>query len=1132
VNKRWLMAVCVLIILACSVTARGIAGPETATPSVSAVLPATAAEALAGEAQASAAQGFRTDRELETYELTAVAVGMRLARTKARADAIASTSLDPADAVDPEAERKALDGLVSSHAEPVLPAKSRTRLESARLDQKLIQSKRQIALSKTASLEAKARQLGQELSSAELELGECTRLLEEHRKRLQALEAGGAAALSRELVIRKKSLLDELITTREEYLRQLQRLAAGAKNRLAAVDDRAKALREVIARYEEFDGKIGLLIRRHEETVRRQTMETEAQAAQEAADAARREIEALDRKLQDVDRDLAEESVASASSVATKLLLVSKRELLLSQKDALAEQARHHDLRGRAARDTALFEEIEQQVETARTGSGTIVALGRTEWLPRLDQALTEYQNEKALVAKRIELLGSTRLIVEQALAEAEKAGGRAGAALAAARDEARLRRPVALLPLFVIKHLAAARDEARLRRQQLGHLQAALQALNEQNARYDALIRQAFSVKQTIQSAIDAEQDRRLFARSRFRPRPGLVRAIIADVGAVPAGILERLAATGRQLSTGLAAQLLLTLLICFGIGRTLHGMRVTAPDPERDHATITEWVKGNAVFLATTAALVAVSRQAEPLIPLFDVPAAFLASWLAYSLIERTLLRRLHENHILRLSLTGIARVMAVGIPVIALLRSFGTYPELVFLVRLACKLLILWPMIRFIRAAAAFSGLLQAYFGLKQESRLLRIAVLAYKFIAILNLVCLLTSLYGYGNLAAFVFIRNMEVFVIVLMITISKPVSERIADRLFDPATGVATPHVTPERAQFLSFLSRKLIRLAVYLFAALSAASMAGITTSTPAVRFMIDWVSGQSDWLFARIGRIAIIAAAIALVLEFVQTLGESVIAYVKNEDRSSLTENERRASTLVQIVNTSARVVLFCIGGIMILRELGMDITPLLTGAGIVGVAIGFGSQSLVKDFFAGFFILVENQFRVGDVVEIAGRAGAVEKINLKTTVLRASDGSVFIIPNGEITAVKNMTYTWSRAVLDIGVSYETDLDRAIEILQRIGDELASDARHAADIWGRPEVLGVENLDSSSVVLRMLVKTRPLTQWEIARVFRKRIKQAFDEEGIEIPFPQRVVTLRVDEDMKHLLRGLGSKDV
>ncbi|HEY9071748.1 MAG TPA: mechanosensitive ion channel family protein, partial [Candidatus Ozemobacteraceae bacterium] len=311
----------------------------------------------------------------------------------------------------------------------------------------------------------------------------------------------------------------------------------------------------------------------------------------------------------------------------------------------------------------------------------------------------------------------------------------------------------------------------------------------------------------------------------------------------------------------------------------------------------------------------------------------------------------------------------------------------------------------------------------------------------------------------------------------------------------------------------------------------SAGSMAGITTSTPAIRFVIDWIGGQSDWLFARIGRIAIIVGAIALVLEFVQTLGESVIAYVKNEDRSSLTENERRASTLVQIVNTSARVVLFCIGGIMILRELGMDITPLLTGAGIVGVAIGFGSQSLVKDFFAGFFILVENQFRVGDVVEIGGRAGAVEKINLKTTVLRANDGSVFIIPNGEITSVKNMTYTWSRAVLDIGVSYDTDLDRAIEILQRVGDELASDTSLAGDIWGRPEVLGVENLDASSVVLRMLVKTRPLTQWQVARVFRMRIKKAFEEEGIEIPFPQRVVTLRIDEDMKNLLRGLGSKD-
>jgi len=202
-------------------------------------------------------------------------------------------------------------------------------------------------------------------------------------------------------------------------------------------------------------------------------------------------------------------------------------------------------------------------------------------------------------------------------------------------------------------------------------------------------------------------------------------------------------------------------------------------------------------------------------------------------------------------------------------------------------------------------------------------------------------------------------------------------------------------------------------------------------------------------------------------------------------------------------------------VASFMILKEVGVDIAPLLAGVGIAGLAIGFGAQTLVKDFLTGFFILMENQYRVGDVVKIGDHAGLVEKIKLRTTVLRDLEGIVHIIPNGEVQSVRNMTYEWSRVVLDIGVAYKEDVDKVIQVLKDVGKKMRQEEPYSQFMLEDPQILGVDNFGDSAVTIKMLAKTCPLKQWDVGREMKRRIKHAFDKEGIEIPFPQRTVYIR-----------------
>jgi small-conductance mechanosensitive channel len=269
------------------------------------------------------------------------------------------------------------------------------------------------------------------------------------------------------------------------------------------------------------------------------------------------------------------------------------------------------------------------------------------------------------------------------------------------------------------------------------------------------------------------------------------------------------------------------------------------------------------------------------------------------------------------------------------------------------------------------------------------------------------------------------------------------------------------------------------------------------------------------DWAYAHMPRIIIILVGSWIVIRATRLVGKKIIQYAEDEDPATRSEREKRAETLVNIIRNTIKIFIYIVASFMILREVGVDIAPLLAGVGIAGLAIGFGAQTLVRDFITGFFILMENQYRVGDVVKIGDHAGLVERIKLRTTVLRDLEGIVHIIPNGEVQSVRNMTYEWSRVVLDIGVAYKEDVDKVIGVLKEVGKKMRQEEPYNQFMLEDPQILGLDNFGDSAVTIKMMAKTCPLKQWDVGRELRRRIKYAFDKEGIEIPFPHRTLFFR-----------------
>ena len=261
-----------------------------------------------------------------------------------------------------------------------------------------------------------------------------------------------------------------------------------------------------------------------------------------------------------------------------------------------------------------------------------------------------------------------------------------------------------------------------------------------------------------------------------------------------------------------------------------------------------------------------------------------------------------------------------------------------------------------------------------------------------------------------------------------------------------------------------------------------------------------------------RILLIALVAYVAIKALRFgLRKLERVLLTWREREDKERVA-NEKRVKTLTGLLQTIALTLVWVVGIVMSLDQIGLDITPILAGAGIVGLAVGFGAQNLVRDIINGFFVILENQVRVGDVAIVNGTGGLVEAISFRTITLRDLSGTVHIFPHGTVTTLANMTKGWSAYVMNIGVAYKEDTDRVAEIMREVGKDLQQDEQMGRKILEPIEVLGVDAFEESEVVIKARIKTLPIEQWGVGREYRRRLKKAFDRENIEIPFPHRTL--------------------
>ncbi len=274
-----------------------------------------------------------------------------------------------------------------------------------------------------------------------------------------------------------------------------------------------------------------------------------------------------------------------------------------------------------------------------------------------------------------------------------------------------------------------------------------------------------------------------------------------------------------------------------------------------------------------------------------------------------------------------------------------------------------------------------------------------------------------------------------------------------------------------------------------------------------------EWSSYVVPWIIAHGIRIVIIIVGAYVLNKVLRRFLEKAVrmSIVPDSDLSRMSE-KKRETTLIRIFTWTLTIVIIVIASMMVLDEAGVPIGPILAGAGIIGIAVGFGGQYLIRDLISGFFIILENQYRIGDVVNFDGTGGLVEDISLRVTTLRDMDGTVHHVPHGEIKRVSNLSKNFSRINLNIGVAYDSKLEDVISVINTTGTDLANDPAWREHIILPPQFLRVEDFSERSILIKVLGETHPHKQWEVAGEFRRRIKMAFDKAGIEMPYVQTIL--------------------
>lgn len=306
---------------------------------------------------------------------------------------------------------------------------------------------------------------------------------------------------------------------------------------------------------------------------------------------------------------------------------------------------------------------------------------------------------------------------------------------------------------------------------------------------------------------------------------------------------------------------------------------------------------------------------------------------------------------------------------------------------------------------------------------------------------------------------------------------------------------------------------RLVRLTIFL--------VAGIALTPPALELFGQrprrglHLGQLTEWAASGGLRLLLTAGVAFLLVRVIHVMARRFEQDVSAGSGLEVLERAKRARTLGGLIQNVLTTLVVVVASLMILREIGLDITPILTGAGILGLAVGFGAQALVKDIISGFFLILENEVRVGDVVSVGSHAGVVEEMSLRTMVLRDLEGTVHIVPNGSIEVLSNRTKDFSYALLEVPASYAADTDAVVRLIREVGADLRASDAFAPFILDDIEVLGVDAFADSSVTIKARIKTMPIKQWEVAREFRRRLKKAYDANGFEIPYPTRTLHVR-----------------